>query len=89
MEIDFDRYKTKTKAPAHRFQEMVLDAFNFYGIEKKWQGFVWGTIRNAKKAGASDDFICYQLTRADQMTKSKKLDNPDKYFIKLFKIFLQ
>ena len=75
------------KAPAFRFQELVLDAIKKFGIEKKWASMVWGLVGRNKKN--NEEFTMFQLERAIKETEQRKPAEPSRYFIKLLITFLK
>jgi len=77
----------KPKTTNYRFQELVLQAFDLFKIEKTWQKRLWGIVGRERKKNES--FTLFQLERAMRETQSKKLASPDRYFVKLLILFLK
>jgi len=90
--MDLSTYKTPTlyqskKAPAYRFQELIVEAIDKFKIEKCWQQMVWGIFGRVKRTNES--FATYQLERAIRETEQHNPSEPSKYFIKLLIKFLK
>ena len=86
--LNLSKYKLPDKTgPAHRFQDLLLDAFKEFSVDSKGKGMAWGRI-GIRKNKYTYPMIEQKIQFAINETRELNPRNAGRYFIKLLYKYL-
>jgi hypothetical protein len=84
----YDKNKIKKRKLAnYRFQELMVECFEEFNVEKKWQPILWGIIGKWIKY-KGEESVNYRLEKIKSTMKERNISSP-RYFFAMMREFFK